>query len=398
MSAISENIPKHLLKTVADDESTKTILIEQNSAVKKADKKKKEVKPMCHAAAKHNTIKDALIALTEKNMEVFVIREAREDDASKIKDTAYSRCTISAMKGNNFCHHHVDCKTLKIFDDDIIPRGDDDLERRQITSKDDKFFEDMGKRGARAKKAKTGYEFKDPNNPVKLVLEHKNGFLQIELNKFAFELLKNEKYKGTSTVIEKKSNRGRPRKNEDSVAAEVVNNTTNEVEDEVEDDESDEDEENVENNNSKPDFGSDEEVEKQNNEDEDDEDDDNEDEVELTTLCGKNITYVVSDNDIYDPEEVDDSGAATCIGQLFEIENKSYVNVVYNNKNYAILVPMKCDVDGKPLDFFRCPLNDNAFDMKMNFIGRYIEKNGKFEIEFTKKKVVNVSGKKTSGK
>ncbi len=393
MSAISENIPKHLLKTVEEDNSTQTILTENNSK-KTTSKKKKEEKPCCQAAAKHNTIKDALVAMTDKKMDVFVIREANEDDLSKIKETAYSKCTISAVSGKQFCHHHIDCKNLKVFENDILPRGDDDLERRQLTAADDEYFKGMGKRGARAKKTKNVYEFKDPNSPIKLVLENKNGFLQIELNKFAFELLKNEKYKNAPPTqhIEKKT-RGRPLKDANVASAASVQTTntvieSNKTENDVDFGSDDEDEiEEVEQNEEAEDENEDE-VEEDENvvENEDNEVEESEDdEIELTTLCNKKITYIPSENDVYDPEDIDDEGAATWIGNFHEMDEK-YANINYNGKAYGILSKKSCKIDNKPFEFYNCVLNNNAFGMDKKYIGKYVEKNGSYEIEFAKKK------------
>ncbi len=402
MSAISENIPRHLLKTVAEDESTKTILIEDKSTKKSASKKKKDDKPVCKAAAKHQTIHDALVAMTEKKFDVFIIREPREEDPSKIKETGYSRCTISALAGKEYCHHHDDCKNLKIFDIDILPRSEDDLERRQAITKDDPYFKEMGKRGARKKAVNEITILKEKNNPLSIILRNEdNQFAAelIELMKISFELLKNKKYNNkpgatASTTEVVKKTRGRPPKATETpttaaavAATTVVEKTeSNDVEDENQD----------------VDFGSDDDADADakaetnqtdekvdNDEGEEDsdeaEEDEDDDEVELTTMCGKTITYVISENEVYDPSDIDDEGAATWIGSFYEIDQK-YANIKYNEKNYGIFSKHTCNVNDKPFEFYRCPLNNNAFDMNKNFVGKYVEKNGKFEIEFAKKK------------
>ncbi len=386
MTDIRRNIPEHLLKPVEDDESTKTILIEEKTtAVKKtASKKKKEEKPACQAAARHQTINDALVAMRDKNLEVYVIREARDDDPSKIKETAYSKCTISALTGKNYCHHHDDCKNLKNFETDILPRGEDDIERRKLNSKDDLFFKDMGKRGARKKNKNLSIFSKDPNHPLNIIFgTATNDFAieQIEVIKFAFELLKNKKNKAI------KSNEVASSSSANAGAAAAASTTTmNNNVDFGSDDEAEAEPEHEVTEINESDLQPAEEQEEDDEEETADSNDD--DEVELTTSCNKTITYVISENDVYDPNDVDAEGAATWIGKFYEMEKK-YANVNYENKDYAILRQLTCNVDNKPYEALHCVLNNNVFDMKKTFVGKYVEKNGKYEIEFAKKKVAS---------
>lgn len=432
MSSIVENLPSSLLQKVENDESSKTIINENKKS--KSAKKKDDV-PRCIAARVYRTIELAESDL-KKGVDVYIHRVPDENDISKVVQIAYSRCTVKAEKNKNICHHHSDCKNLKIFDTDILPNGLD-LNRRKATEDDD-YFKKKFKRGRPTITTKYIIEFKNENNPVYKILSGDNKINIDELNEKAFEIIKKsiENLKVVDNNIIQKDNKAST-----SIADEIINpknkptkhrklkagriddvpiaknnmNTNNlnfndfesdseedevqnvkqetpkleeskKIQESIESEES-ENYDNEQNDSKSVDFGSDDENEDEEEEEDEEEDDEESEQIDITANNGKEYAYFPSDNEVYDPDNYDSEGNSVLIGGLIEMNDDNYVNIVYEGKKYGILEKIKFTMDNSTNDYYHCTLDNNVFDMNKNHVGKYVLiGENKFNIEFNNKK------------
>jgi len=201
------------MSNITNDVATISILSniknKKSSIVKNDVLNKKDIrneKNYCIAAVRYNTIGNAYRAL--KTDDVYLVKE---DKSSNSKIRAYSRCSKTIQKGEKYCHLHCrmtkyNNEGLKIFNKDILPLNSND-KTRWLANIDDEFFENMGKRGAKKKYCNNFYTFKNENNPVLLVLNHKNAKLAVQLELYASQLLKNNNviYNDSISDVNKKN-------------------------------------------------------------------------------------------------------------------------------------------------------------------------------------------------
>ncbi len=195
MATIKDNVDPKLLKTLEKSgEETTTKIIQESDLKKDKKKKMKEQKNVCCAAVHKKVLAEVWNSLHDKKNEIFYI--VTEYEGSQKKERAFTRCTKTVSDGKDFCHLHQrkfnDNKdSIKHFEKDILPRGEDDEERRIATLEDEEFFEKMGTRGSPPKK-NTGdllIKKKDPfYHILKFFLEHKDARLRTDFYRYVSEI------------------------------------------------------------------------------------------------------------------------------------------------------------------------------------------------------------------
>ena len=357
-------------------------------------KKKKCIsneKHFCTAAVRYITIGDAYRDKL-KNFNVLLVEEEKN---GIVKPIAYARCSKPTPDSVEFCHLHNatlkrNSKGLKIFEKDIVPYSKNDKHTWE------KYFENMGKRGAKKKNGDNNFSFSDENHPILMVLNHKNPKLETQLSLYASQLIKSN-YSGNSLpldivkeqsiktpVIEKKND------NLSNLMTLIssIKKDENAEDDESEDDKSENDK--SEDDESEDDEESNNEQEKSLTKDSDDTLDEtsskaseaseaSEDDVqviEIQSKSGKLLYYDEENNSVIEPEG-NDSGEI--IGTLEEI-SKEYHTVEYNKKYFIVAKELKHDEKGK---IYRCVLTNKVFNKKMKLIGTCTKlKNKDYRFDF----------------
>ena len=414
-----------LLENEAMSQLLNNINIEKKDNDKSNKNKIKCEKNCCIAAVKYNTIGNAYKDI-QNNVLVYLIVEKKNDVSKKY---AYSRCAKTTHDGNDYCHLHTrmikhNIDGLKIFEKDILPKDLND-KTRWLAHINDDFFENMGKRGAKKKNCENNYTFSDSNNPILLVLNHKNPKLLTYLSIYASQLLK-----GNYTIIQNdtpnsklSSSKNKPHKidneisnldniismissmdekninklikknnllqkkscNDESSSEEVLSDNNEELNDFNQDNLEKLNENNfvkndiINNNNNnninqKSDIDSD--IDSDSNDDSDDEESDGISCIPIYTLK-KRMLWLNPDNDtVYEPEG-DDGGAE--IGILKEI-SIDYHTIFYKEKYYTVLKELNDKKYGK---IFCCSLTDKLFNKKLKHIGiKKKLKNNEYQLNF----------------
>jgi len=379
----------------------------------------KNEKNYCIAAVRYNTIGNAYRAI--KTDHVYLVKDDKNGN-SKIR--AYSRCSKTIQKGEKYCHLH--CRMtkynndgLKIFDKDILPLDSKD-KTRWLASIDDEFFENMGKRGAKKKYSNNIYSFTNENNPVLLILNHKNAKLAVQLEMYASQLLKNNNIVYNDNINLSDNNKKSLKSKDDSLnninnlismistiqnksknqPEPVIQTTKNDSEHESEDESEDGSEEESE---EASEDGSEEESEDGSENDSKDESevivkssyvDDNLDNrsdngsdngsdnsiscIPIYTNTEELLWYNEDNKTIYLPDG-EDGGQE--LGILTEISNK-YHTIKHNDKLYTVLKEIHVNNRG---NVYCCVLTDSLFNESLKCIGTRIKiKNNDYRFEFKK--------------
>jgi len=340
-----------------ENEALSVLLNNINDNAKKSVSVEKE---FCIAAVKYNTIGSAFKSI-KQNLKVYFVKE---DKNGTIKTYAYSRCSKTKQDGKDLCHLH--CKTninsLKIFEKDVLPNGNNDKNRYLATVEDD-YFENMGKRGAKKKNGENNFIFSVENDPIRLILIHKNPKLTDKLRSYASELLE-----VNTNIISKDLTSKKSSKNKETSINDVINLITsnekklsNLISNSDVTVESDEDDDNQ--------------SEEINSNDEDDE-------VSCTliyTTKGKQLWLNIDNNIVYEPEGADNGEE---IGLLTKISKKHHT-IIHEDEYYTVIKEIKDNNDSL---INCCVLTDVLFDKDMNVIGKRKKlKNKKYELKIDKR-------------
>jgi hypothetical protein len=375
-------------------------------------KKNSNDKILCSAAVRYTTFRKAYKVI-ESGHNVYLIKEEKN---GIIKTSAYSQCLKTCHNENEYCHIHCrmilnNPEDLKIFKKDILPTGNND-KTRALASVNDSFFENMGKRGAKKKNYENNFCFPSENDPILLILNHKNAKLQTVLYDIAKQLLKSnhtdihfKPLKKQEEPIEKNMNNNLQNKislvanlsnlKSNTENVKIMENTVIKEEDDfsIKEDEFDneEDDYSVKDNQSdneeddlsiKEDHSdSEEDSSVKDNESENDryESDNDEDEsdnentvqcIEIKTIDNISLYLDPDDNKIYQPSEEEEDGEE--IGYLKEI-SKKYHQIKYNDKLYTVMKEFDHVSKGK---IYCCVLSNLLFDKKSKKIGKRIKIKG----------------------
>jgi hypothetical protein len=403
---ILSNINEKKISNLSDKSKKKDFLSEKN---------------LCIAAVRYNTIGNAYKDRMN-NVDVYLIKEFKNNNT---KTHAYSRCSKTTQDGILLCHLHcrmtkLNNAGLKIFEKDILPLNPND-NTRWLANINDDFFENMGKRGAKKKNSENNFTFPNENNPVLLILTHKNAKLSTQLSIYASQLLKNSNYicpeiitnnindnyiknidqkKNKKTVkpdnntsenltnlismistidksskLFKKSNISEDNGSGDCESEDSESEDSESEDSESEDSESEDScsgEHNIENIESGKNKSTNKECNK---------DSLNDDEASCISICTNKDELLWYDEDnhiVYEPEE-DDGGKE--IGFLKEISDE-YHTIKYNNKLYTVLKEINVKNQG---NVYCCVLTDTLFNNELNFIGiRTKIKNNEYRFDFIK--------------
>ena len=369
--------------------------LDKLSKLSKSSKSSDKTSKNCVAATPYTTRGKAYSAII-KGETVYLLKTERK---GKIITTAYSCCSKTSLSSDDLCHLHsrmniLNKDSLKIFTD-IIPT--DSLDKsKSIATINDEFFNNMGKRGARKKYIENNFIFKDCNDPVLLILNHKDAKLSAQLGKYASELLNlsikkhsSKKPEGfgkldnTAKVLVKASTeKASMAKASTEKASMAKANTADELSDESDEsdgsdesdelsDESDELDEadGIDESNmkalapKKPIYESDgEEVLDEVPDEASDDDPDGVPCIPINTNNGNLLWLNQETLTVYEPDG-DDGGEE--IGILTQI-SEEYHTVVYNKLLYTILKDIKIN---KGRSIYCCVITDALFDDKLNFIG-----------------------------
>ena len=401
MSQILENEAiSQLLNNISNDEKNNI----KNKFVKS---KIKSEKNCCIAAVRYNTIGRAYKNILN-NIPVYLVTEKENDNN---KPSAYSRCSKTSYQKNNLCHIHADNnKDLKIFEKDILPQDSND-KTRWLANINDDFFENMGKRGAKKKNCENNYTFSESNNPILLILNHKNPKLITHLSIYASQLLKgNYQVLNNNDIDQKKSkvdksNNNIPNLNDiisiiSSIDDKNIDNfqeigsifnklseknnllKNKSVNDKLINDEFVNNklinDEFVNNkvSNDELDDSSYEEVLSINQNVEDEDSEDGISCIPIYTLKKRMLWFDQESNTVYEPEG-EDSGAE--MGVLKEI-SIDFHTIYYNDKYYSVLKELNDNKYGK---IFCCVLTDRLFNRKLHHIGTKKKlKNNEYQLNF----------------
>jgi len=330
-------------------------------------------KNCCTAAVKYNTIGNAYKDIIN-NLNVYLIKEEKN---GLNKTNAYSRCSKTTQDGNIFCHLHCrmmkyNSEGLKIFEKDIIPKSSTDKTRWLATINDD-FFENMGKRGAKKKNSDNNYVFSSDNNPILLILTHKNVKLLTHLTAYATKLLKTngssiQSVQNIEPISEKKVSDTKENKLENliSMMSSINEDSSNKSltqENEPNNSSSDEEEDNSSDSDSDSDSNND--------------DDEGVSCIQIISNNNESLWYNQETNTIYKP---DDENNGEEIGFLKEI-SEEYHTIVHENKLYTVLIEENHPQKGK---IHCCVLTDTLFNVDLNFIGTRTKINDKkYNFNFT---------------
>lgn len=345
-----------------DENNALSVLLNNiNDNAKKCASVEKE---FCIAAVKYNTIGSAFKSI-KQNLKVYFVKE---DKDGTIKTYAYSRCSKTKQDGKDLCHLH--CKTntnsLKIFEKDVLPNGND--KNRYLATIEDDYFENMGKRGAKKKNGENNFIFSVENDPIRLILIHKNPKLTDKLRSYASELLE-----VNTNIISKDLTSKKSSKNKETSINDVINLITSTEKklsnsDVIIESKEDDDDNKSEEINSDSDADS--------------EDADDDDEVSCTliyTTKGKQLWLNIDNNIVYEPEG-DDNGEE--IGLLTKISKKHHT-IIHEDEYYTVFKEIKDNNDSL---INCCVLTDILFDKDMNVIGKRKKlKNKKYELKIDKR-------------
>ena len=380
---------------------------EKKSGVNTKQKKKEIVseKNCCIAAVKYNTIGNAYKDRVN-NVNVYLVKEEKN---GSMKTFAYARCSKTTQESNDYCHLH--CRMIKhnnagikIFEKDVLPKDKSDKSRWLANINDD-FFENMGKRGAKKKYSDNNFTFSDENNPILLVLNHKNAKLTTQMAVFASQLLKNtnsedlksnkldnlmtfissEKNKISKTTDNKKSvveslpvvsSKEAPDEEASDEEASDEEASDKEASDEEASDEEASDEE-ASDEEASDEEASDEEASDEEASDEEASDkasdeaspedpEDPEDEVSCTPIytINKKLLWLNDINNIIYEPEGEDGGEE--IGILTEI-SEEYCTIIHNKKSCTVLKKISIKKHG---EIYCCVLTDSLFNKKLKLIGK----------------------------
>jgi hypothetical protein len=423
--------------------------ISLSSASNKNKNKSKNKTIQCEAAVKLTTIGTAY-DLVSSGAEIYIAKEGNEENP---KMNAYSRCSKTVLPLEeritqlHLCHLHcrmnkTNNKGVKVFES-LIPKDSTD-KKSWLATIDDEYFSNMGKRGAKKKKYNNTFTFKTSNNPILLILIHKNRKYYDYLIDAASYILRNNKaiYEPIQTsfkqidfsdedsyeeVISKEGLLKDDESEEDDETS-VKDDSEEDDETSVKDDPEEDDETSVKDDSEeddetsvKDDSEEDDETSVKDDPEEDDEtsvkDDPEEDDEtsvkddleeddetsvkddpeeedseesdsdsegvpcnEIRTNKNKLLWFNEKTGDVYEPEG-DDGGLE--IGVLTEI-SKEFHNIQYNKKFYTVLAEI-IDKNKDNKKIFCCVLTNSLFDSDLNFIGTrelIKDKNGSKEYRF----------------
>lgn len=356
---------------------------EKNDSNKKSEKCNINKKKCCIAAVKISTIGRAFKNVLD-GVPVYLVKDKKNN---VLKTYAYIRCSKTIEEDCEYCHIHGNVLKRNLdgvqdFEKDIISKG-------SLANTTNDFFINMGKRGAKKKTNKNTFTFNNCNNPILLILTHKNPKLTIELTMHAHQILKGgdgSSYNNQYNELKSDKKSKPSKKNLDnlfSVISEIDLNSNNKL--------SNRDIEKI--NLMKKEL-SEENNESENNESEEDEseDDDSEEDYcdknidtinneevscdEIYTTKDKLLWYNEENNTIYEPEG-DDGGEE--IGILSEI-HIDYHTIVHNNKYYTVLKEIFEKKHGK---IYSCSLTDKLFNRDLEYIGNQKRlKNNEYQMIF----------------
>ena len=355
-------------------------------------------KNRCIAASRFESSIIAYDVLCKGDIEIYIVEIEKN---GTFIPKAYKRCcrSINSIKKNNIvelkegeeiiddsldiksrlCISHKDSKSLKIFDTDILPKNTKDSSRR-LATKDDPYFTQKAKSGRKKKISLNSFIFDSKQNPILIVLNHKNRNLYTSLMIEAAKLLKNKS--DDIKIVENSlvSLHNNETKFEKTDELDIVSDNESVISfDKSEEINLYEDDDNEEDNEQDNDKNQNE------NEEDDDEDDDDDEGVScepIFTNKNKQLWYNDQTNMVYEPEG-DDSGEE--LGFLKEVPSK-YETIRFNDKSYTVMLEIQDDVKG---NIFCCVLSNKLFkvnkDDKLVHIGKRSLINDKeFKLEFNK--------------
>lgn len=398
MATIKDNVDPKILKTLeTSGEETTTKIIQESDLKKNKKTKTKEQKNICCAAVHKKVLGEIWNSLHDKKPEVFYI--ITEYESSQKKEKAYSRCTKTVSDGKDFCHLHQrkyndDKNSIKHFEKDILPRGEDDEERRIATLEDEEFFQKMGTRGSPPKKNTGDLVIKknDPfYKPLTTLIFSKNAKDRTDFYRYVSDfyhkylskkMKKNEKVEEESESDEDSDKEFEDQEFYDSDEEEVEEEEVKKVKNvkkkktaskpkrETKTVDSSDEEDEV-------DFGSDHEeevVEKELIEYGEDAEDDGEDTEILTSIDGKRkVYYYPLTQAVY--ELIGDENLVHR-GKLFP-STKERATIFYNDQYYITL--SKFPHDGKV--YYHSELDDKVYTENYELRGKVIYKGKKTFIE-----------------
>lgn len=386
MTSMASNLDPKLLKGM--DENTMNLVNEE----KKSKRKERPVRERCTACVRCPTIGKAYDAMMnlKKPVKVLIHKEIKENE---IKESSYIQCSKTTKDDDSLCHLHLkklneNEESILYFQEICDKIEEDDSEWRHATE-DDSYFEKMTKdRGCRHRTTKLVHKFEHKDDPIYLILNHKNGKLRTLLLRSAQEilrehLLKNGKKvsveeddeddeedepeeihevvrrvetrpvvkssKSVVSVPEKKSN-----------TKKVLKKRSTEAVDSEEEQETFQQTVSLE-----PDFGSD---------DEDEEDGD--DYERLTSKNGTPLFYFPLSKMVYKP--IDEDGDTEAIGKLYEIR-ESDATIVKDGKYYTTLSKIHSKKFGG--SYLHSELDNKVYDFYLNYQGRLVKFGKSFDIE-----------------
>lgn len=323
-------------------------------------------KNLCKAAVKLTTYGKAY-EYRMNNKEVYLVNEETKDGTRKTN--AYIRCSKSASKdGCDFCHIHQrtferDSKSVKHFDNDVIPKDSSDKTKWLANLKDD-FFDNMRKK--KKKENTNSFVFPSEADPILLILNNKNSKISSMLYKYATKLLKDIDIKDTIPNSKKSSSK----KEIESKKVSKTISKKDESDDEYNFNKKIESDNESENNVS--DNDSDEELINKKNNDSDEEELDID--TEIYTNDGE--LYYLKDNIVFKPLENSECVKA---GLLIEISEK-YHTVKHEGKLFSIFLKEKHFRKG---DIYICIVSNKIFNSKFKLIGTAVKKNNnQYDLKF----------------
>jgi hypothetical protein len=348
---------------------------EKNNSNKKSEKCNINKKKCCIAAVKISTIGRAFKNILE-DVSVYLVKDKKNNI---FKTNAYIRCSKTIEENCEYCHLHS--KVLKTNPEGIQDFEKDIISKGWLANVNDDYFINMGKRGAKKKSNKNTFTFNNSNNPILLILIHKNPKLTIDLTMYAHQILKgNDGISYNTQYNELKSDKkSKPSKNNldnlFSVISEIDLNSNNKLSNrEIEkinlmkhklSDDNDESEDNDE-------LDEEEEYNK-------DEDIINNEEVscdEIYTTKNKLLWYNEENNTVYEPEG-EDGGEE--IGILKEIHIDHHT-ILHNDKFYTVLKEIFEKKHGR---IYYCSLTNKLFNRDLEYIGNQKRlKNNEYQMIF----------------
>ena len=315
----------------------------------------------CIAASPFSTIKGAYAAFNENKSGVYLIddeinghkkciaykrcckslRPTKKSDIHEINSETNSEISKIEEDTLSLCHRHINSKSLKIFDIDILPKA-------RLATENDSYFKGIGIRGAKKKNGNNTYVFDSPNNPIKIILDHPNRNYYTALMIEALKIQKKSSgSKDISNLVSLLNNETKSTlKYQDNSDQNDSNHNKYDKDDK---DESDQDE-------------SDQEIDlyKDLCEAENISLDSDEEEVSceaIFTISGDQLWYNPSDDKVYEPTDEDDNSKN--LGVLKEISSK-YETIQYNGKSYTVMVEINNEENG---EIHCCVLSNRLFKL-----------------------------------